>query len=217
MPDEPDDPEERLSPSASSPHDNGPRPEPHPGPGDDQAPETSSDPGESGEEHEDTGLDLARSIARSLAGSKRRSSRRTPPRPGSRPRRGDPKASGAHPDERDPQLLDSTIGRLIAEQGWGTDVRVHGVFSRWDSLVGRDVAQHCRPESYADGKLVVRTDSTAWATQMRLLAPTVVRRLNEELGDGTVTVIDVQGPHGPTWRRGPRSVRDGRGPRDTYG
>ncbi len=137
--------------------------------------------------------------------------------PGARPRRSDAAASGAHPDDRDPQLLDNTIGRLIAEQGWVTDVRVHGVFSRWDHLVGRDVAQHCRPESFADGKLVVRTDSTAWATQMRLLAPTVVRRLNEELGHGTVTVIDVLGPHVPTWRKGPRSVRDGRGPRDTYG
>jgi len=168
------------------------------------------------EAHDDTGLDLARSIARSLAGSKR-PARRTSGRPGRRPRRTDPKASGAFPDDRDPQQLDSTIGRLIAEQGWGTDVRVHGVFSRWDSLVGREVALHCRPESYADGKLVVRTDSTAWATQMRLLAPTVVRRLNEELGHGTVTVIDVLGPHGPTWKRGPRSVRDGRGPRDTYG
>jgi len=168
------------------------------------------------EDHDETGLDLARSIARSLAGSKR-PARRTPPRPGSRPRRGDPKASGAHPDDRDPQLLDSTIGRLIAQQGWGTDVRVHGVFSRWDGLVGREVAQHCRPESFADGKLVVRTDSTAWATQMRLLAPTVVRRLNEELGDGTVTVIDVLGPNVPSWRKGRRSVRDGRGPRDTYG
>ena len=98
---------------------------------------------------------------------------------------------------------------MIAEQGWGTDVRVHGVFSRWDHLVGRDVAQHCRPEAFSDGKLRVRTDSTAWATQMRLLAPTVLRRLNEELGDGTVTLIDVQGPSGPTWRKGPgRCVTD---------
>ncbi len=176
--------------------------------------------------HDDTGLDLARSVARSLA------------RPGTRPRRpgggsgggsggggrtarrgrpADPQASGAHPDERDPQLLDSTIGRLIADQGWATDVRVHGVFSRWESLVGREVAGHCSPEAFADARLVVRTDSTAWATQMRLLAGTVVRRLNEELGDGTVLAIEVRGPLGPSWKRGPRSVRDGRGPRDTYG
>lgn len=190
--------------------------------GPDSAGTDSPDPGEAAEqeqEHEETGLDLARSIARSLAGSKRPARRRSSGqgRPGFRPRRGDPAASGAHADDRDPQLLDSTIGRLVSEQGWGTDVRVHGLFSRWDHLVGREVAQHCHPEAFADGKLVVRTDSTAWATQMRLLAPTVVRRLNEELGHGTVTVIDVQGPRGPSWRKGPRSVRDGRGPRDTYG
>ena len=64
---------------------------------------------------------------------------------------------------------------------------------------------------------MVRTDSTAWATQLRLLAPTVVRRLNEELGHGTVALIEVAGPHLPSWKKGPRSVRDGRGPRDTYG
>ena len=166
-------------------------------------------------EHSESGLELARSIARSLA-------RGTPKRSrGQRPRRTDPTTSGAHPDDRDPQPLDSTIGRLIAEQGWGTDVRVHGVFSRWDAIVGRDVAQHARPISFSredeGGRLVVRTDSTAWATQMRLLAATVVRRLNQELGDGTVTIIDVEGPVGPSWKRGRRSVRDGRGPRDTYG
>ena len=171
---------------------------------------------EGAEEHDDTGLDLARSIARGLAGTRRTTKRRTRPGRG-RPRSTDPAASGAHPDDRDPQTLDTTIGRLIADQGWGTNVRVHGVFSRWDHLVGREVAQHCRPESFQDGTLVVRTDSTAWATQMKLLAPTALRRLNEELGEGTVTLVEVFGPHLPTWKKGLRSVRDGRGPRDTYG
>jgi predicted nucleic acid-binding Zn ribbon protein len=166
--------------------------------------------------HQETGLELARSIARSLARGGKPATRRS-----RRPQRADAQASGAHPDDRDPQLLDATIGRLIAQQGWETDVRVHGVFTRWDAIVGRDVAQHARPVSYAreenGGRLVVQTDSTAWATQMRLLAANVVRRLNEELGDGTVTVIDVQGPAAPSWKRGRRSVRGGRGPRDTYG
>jgi predicted nucleic acid-binding Zn ribbon protein len=179
----------------------------------DESPEGPEEPA-----HDETGLDLARSVARSLAGARRVARKGTGrPRPGSRPRRTDPQASGARADDRDPQLLDSTIGRLIAEQGWSTDVRVHGVFSRWDHLVGKEVAQHCAPEAFSDGTLVVRTDSTAWATQMRLLASTVLRRLNEDLGDGTVTLIDVKGPSGPSWKRGPRSVRDGRGPRDTYG
>ena len=73
------------------------------------------------------------------------------------------------------------------------------------------------PEGYADTVLTVRADSTAWATQLRYLAPRLVAMLNEQLGDGTVTWIKVLGPDAPSWKKGLRSVRDGRGPRDTYG
>jgi len=168
-----------------------------------------------GDTHDDSGLDLARLIARSLAGAGQpaKTQRR---RPGQRRRRTDAQVSGAHPDDRDPQLLDLTVHRLVADHGWETDLRVHGVFGRWPELVGEDIAAHCVPESFAEGKLVVRTDSTAWATQLTLLAGSVVRRLNEELGDGTVRVIDVKGPHGPSWTKGKYNVK-GRGPRDTYG
>ena len=165
-------------------------------------------------EHDPDGLDLARALTRSA--SKSTGPARRPRRTGDRAQaRG--RVSGAHPDDRDPQLLDATLGRLVADHGWALDLKVQGVFGRWAELVGEEVAQHCTPETFDDGRLVVRTDSTAWATQLRLLAPTVVRRLNEDLGHGTVTLIEVLGPHLPTWKKGPRSVRDGRGPRDTYG
>ena len=166
-------------------------------------------------QHDDTGLDLARSIARGLAGTGRTTRRRA------RPRRGrpvDPAASGAHPDDRDPQTLDSTIGRLIADQGWVTDVSG----ARRVQPVGPPRRPGGRPalptgDVQRRATLVVRTDSTAWATQMKLLAPTALRRLNEELGEGTVTLVEVLGPHLPSWKKGLRSMRDGRGPRDTYG
>lgn len=124
--------------------------------------------------------------------------------------------SGAAPDDRDPQLFATALTRLLAEHGWEVDVAVHAVMARWAELVGSEVAAHCTPERYADGELTVRTDSTAWATQLRLLAPRLVQRLNVELGDGTVRFVHVQGPDAPRWTHGPRSVR-GRGPRDTYG
>lgn len=164
------------------------------------------------------GLDLAREAARAAS--------RAPGAPARRPRRagesgftrrrGRSRFSGAHPDDRDPQALGSTLDRLVSNRGWETDLQVQGVFGRWADVVGAEVADHCTPETLTDGKLVVRTDSTAWATQLRLLAPTLVRRLNEELGHGTVLVIDVLGPHVPSWKKGPRSA-GGRGPRDTYG
>ena len=83
--------------------------------------------------------------------------------------------SGAHPDERDPQLLGPTLDRLIAERGWETDAAVGGVMGRWAAIVGPEVSAHAVPLAFEDGELVVGADSTAWATQIRLLAPTLLR------------------------------------------
>ncbi|SDT68917.1 DUF721 domain-containing protein [Jiangella sp. DSM 45060] len=124
--------------------------------------------------------------------------------------------SGPGSDDRDPQAVGSAVDRLIGEHGWAEDIAVHGAVARWDHVVGPEVAAHVQPEHYEDGVLTVRADSTAWATQVRLFAAELVRRFNAEIGDGSVTRVDVRGPQAPSWRRGPRSV-PGRGPRDTYG
>jgi predicted nucleic acid-binding Zn ribbon protein len=109
------------------------------------------------------------------------------------------------------------LDNVIERSGWETDVAVRSLFARWTDLVGPEIADHCEPTGFADGVLRVRADSTAWATQLGLLAGSIVRRLNDELGHGTVRLIDVAGPDAPSWAKGRRSVRDGRGPRDTYG
>jgi len=116
----------------------------------------------------------------------------------------------------DPQPLQAAIDGLIDDQGWRTATAVGSVFGRWDQIVGADLAAHTRPDGLTEGELVVTADSTAWATQVRLLAATLIRRLNSELGDGTVTRVKVRGPEQPR-RAGEWRVRGGRGPRDTYG
>ncbi len=170
------------------------------------------------QESTDDGLDLARALTRATAGTTPAARRRYRSRDeADRSTRRAGRSSGSHPDDRDPQMIDGEVARLIDDRGWALDLRVRGVFARWTELVGEQIATHTTPESFADGKLVVRTSSTAWATQLKLLAPDVIRRLNADLGDGTVTVIEVLGPEGPTWKKGRLSARDGRGPRDTYG
>jgi hypothetical protein len=52
---------------------------------------------------------------------------------------------------------------------------------------------------------------------LRLLAGTLVRRLNAELGEGTVQRVQVRGPAGPPRQPGAWRAPGGRGPRDTYG
>jgi len=182
------------------------------GPENSAASEAPLEPGDI--EHDKQGLDLAKSLAGRLKGM---SPVKPVKRTRRRPRVDGAQISSARPDDRDPQKLTNTLGRLMRDQGWEVDVAVHSVMARWPSIVGPEMAEHCKPESYQDTELTVRTDSTAWATQLKMLAPDLVRRLNAELGDGTVTRVNVQGPHAPSWRKGPRTIRGGRGPRDTYG
>jgi predicted nucleic acid-binding Zn ribbon protein len=174
------------------------------------------------EEENTQGPDAVRSAlnrARAAASSRGRGTgagNQRGPRSG-RSRGGGIHVSGAGPDSRDPQLVGAGINRLVRELGWGTEVAVGSVIGRWETVVGPEMSRHCRPEAFEDGVLVVRADSTAWATQVRLLAPSLLRRLAEEVGSGTVTRVVVRGPSGPDWRRGPRVAPGSRGPRDTYG
>ena len=179
-----------------------------------------AEPGDGVEPHDPAGLGLAQSVARSLGATARLGRRRPGPRGRGQVPRGvgpGPQVSGAHPDDRDPQRLGSAVERLVESKGWTTEVDVRSLLARWPALVGPVNAAHSAPESYRDAVLTVRTDSTAWATQLRLLAPQLVALLNGALGDGTVTRVDVKGPDAPSWKKGRLSVRDGRGPRDTYG
>ena len=124
--------------------------------------------------------------------------------------------SGAGPDDRDPQALGRLAERIVAERGWSERLAGGHVFSRWASIVGEDIAEHTQPVALSEGDLTVQAESTAWATQLRLLQRQIIKKIADGVGDGVVRRIRVQGPAAPSWRRGPRHV-SGRGPRDTYG
>lgn len=127
-----------------------------------------------------------------------------------------PKKPRQEGDLRDPRPLGGVMKSLISARGWSAPVAVGSVISRWDQLVGTAIAEHCRPSSFEDGTVVVHCDSTAWATNLKLMKPTLFEVFDRELGSKVVTEIDIRGPAAPSWKKGRLSVR-GRGPRDTYG
>jgi len=116
----------------------------------------------------------------------------------------------------DPTLVGAALADLIAEQGWEENTSMAGLSERWPDIVGPEVAEHVQIESWSDGELVLRADSTAWATQVRLLTGTLLEQVRAAVGPGVVDKVQVNGPTAPSWKAGPRVVK-GRGPRDTYG
>ena len=122
----------------------------------------------------------------------------------------------AFSDDRDPQPLGRSLDRLLSEHGWQDRSAVAVLMSEWAQIVGRDLAEHVVPAGFEAGVLMLQADSTAWATQVRLLLPDLHRTIDARVGSGIVELIRIQGPQAPSWTAGPRRVQ-GRGPRDTYG
>lgn len=135
-----------------------------------------------------------------------------PPAPGLAPGKGRP-----GPSRFDPHLASRALRATAREKRWDGKLRMALVVVRWAEIVGAQVAEHCVVESFEAGELTVRASSSAWAQQLRLLQPRIESLLSEQVGRGTVTRMTVLGPQGPSWRHGRRTVRNGRGPRDTYG
>lgn len=171
-------------------------------PGETSADQAADAPGAADE------LGLAREIAEAYRAKTR------PAAPGKRRVR---PAKANRADRDDPTLLFDLLGEVVHEQGWEDKLAAQKVFTEWPRIVGPEVAQHSEVIAFDDGEVEVSADSTAWATQLRLLAPRIVAKLNAELGDGSVLRILVRGPRAPSWKNGPRSIRGARGPRDTYG
>lgn len=162
-------------------------------------------------------LARARSTARSDSRSDSRSSRSGSTQ--SRGRRSGERRSGARPDGRDPKPAGDVLDAWLTDAGFTDALAAGGLQAHWETIVGADIAGHvtCEPTETSEGRVVMlRADSTAWATQVRLLLPMIHRRIEEVLGQPLADPIRVTGPAPPKRAMGPRRV-PGPGPRDTYG
>ncbi|CAM4356387.1 Zn-ribbon-containing, possibly RNA-binding protein and truncated derivatives [Mycobacterium basiliense] len=124
--------------------------------------------------------------------------------------------SGPGPDKRDPQPLGRVARELAKKRGWSTHVAEGTVLGQWTSVVGQQIADHASPTALNDGVLSITAESTAWATQLRIVQSQLLAKIAAAVGNGVVTSLKITGPVTPSWRKGPRHIA-GRGPRDTYG
>ena len=81
------------------------------------------------------------------------------------------------------------------------------VFGAWEKVVGADIAKHSRPIKLDGGVLTVEAESTAWATQLRMLAASLLRSIAAEVGHNVVTKLNIHGPAAPSWDRAPAGSR----------
>lgn len=92
---------------------------------------------------------------------------------------------------RDPVPLSSSLDAVVRSLRGPSRAAVGGVFGRWSEAVGEQIAAHVQPVRLDEGVLLVEVDDPAWATQVKLLAGTLIERLRDAAGV-EVTRIDVR-------------------------
>ncbi|MEY4972181.1 MAG: hypothetical protein RL399_138 [Actinomycetota bacterium] len=117
----------------------------------------------------------------------------------------------------DPTLVGNILDELVKDREWDSGLAEGNLFATWEKIVGGDVASHTEPISLLDGKLLVRCSSTAWATQLTLAQRDIVATIQASAPGALVEAVTFIGPQAPSWKKGLRSISNGRGPRDTYG
>ncbi|MEX1080125.1 MAG: DciA family protein [Homoserinimonas sp.] len=128
----------------------------------------------------------------------------------------DPSSTTPFGGGRDPRGIGEVMDALTAKLGWDSPLAKSELLASWENIVGSETAEHSHPVGIDDGVLSVRCDSTAWATQLRLMRVQILNLIISRYPGAGINSLRFEGPGAPSWKRGPRSV-PGRGPRDTYG
>ncbi len=127
-----------------------------------------------------------------------------------------PEGSEAYGVGRDPGSFAEAMESLTFSMGWGADIARAELMEQWPTIVGADVAGHAIPVGTSDGVMEIQCDSSAWATQLRLMRSTLLESLTQKFPNAGIVELSIKAPGAPSWKHGRRSV-PGRGPRDTYG
>ena len=117
----------------------------------------------------------------------------------------------------DPQNIGAILNELVSARDWRQGIAEGNLFSDWQEIVGADIAEHSTPITLYEGKLTIQTSSTAWSTQLRLMQGDLLKTIRQSAPGALVEELAIIGPHAPSWKRGLRTIRGARGPRDTFG
>ena len=107
------------------------------------------------------------------------------------------------PDHRsdEPRALRDSLAEVSADLGLPEPDALAFLIQKWESLVGPDVAPHCRLTSLRDGVLRVTVDTAPRGTQLRYLEGELVERATSLVGEDVVRELRVR-VGSPSARRG---------------
>jgi hypothetical protein len=91
----------------------------------------------------------------------------------------------------EPMRIKDALGPLGRQLGLRSPAEAARVFSRWEEIVGAEVASHASPSSLKGGVLRIAADSSVWTTEISYLAEEIKARANKVAGAEVVAEVRV--------------------------
>ena len=118
-------------------------------------------------------------------------------------------------DATEPKPIGELLNELIQERDWKSGLSEGEIFVKWGEIVGADIAANSEPIEIKEEKLIIKCASTAWATQLNLIKAQLLQSIQNIAPK--INSLEIIGPNSPSWRKGLRTIKGAKGPRDTYG
>jgi hypothetical protein len=96
------------------------------------------------------------------------------------------------------QKLQRFLAKSLKEWKAQDAVAAGRVFALWPTIVGEAIALRTRPRFLRGGVLFVEAASSAWANELTMLKPRILKALDTHLGAGLIR--DVRYQVAPTWQ-----------------
>ncbi|MBI1968139.1 MAG: DUF721 domain-containing protein [Gemmatimonadetes bacterium] len=89
-----------------------------------------------------------------------------------------------------PMVVGEALHQYLAKSGLAKRLAQAQVIPAWPRLVGPQIAAVTAPESVtADGTLFVRVATSAWMTELQLMSPDIMARINAGREAGRIKTI----------------------------
>ena len=110
---------------------------------------------------------------------------------------------------RDPQLIGDALDEFVDNVGWQQPKALANLHTKFENVVGAETAAHLVIERFENGELILRADSTSWATQLKYLAPVLLEKLQTAAPELSIQSVKVLPP---TARKTPGAwrIREGK-------
>jgi len=85
--------------------------------------------------------------------------------------------------------LNDALGELVENLGIGKKLHEYEAVTRWEEIVGEQIAKVSAPTRIDKGDLVVKVSNGPWRNELTLRKEEIISKINATIGEGVVRNI----------------------------